>query len=113
MLSGSFEYDSEVSLKVFKAFVEKHYPIKTDLIIYSSEDDDPSLAALDDADALLIFTRRLNTEGVHPSSDFKTIVNKADRLSVSGQPATRIKIGLHLTQMFSGVTTKGITVTDR
>ncbi len=63
MLSGSFEYDSETSLKAFRAFVEKRYPIKTDLIIYSSEDDDPSLSALDDADALLVFTRRLNTEG--------------------------------------------------
>ena len=63
MLSGSFEYDSEVSLTIFKAFVEKHYPINANLIVYSSEDDDPSLAALDDADALLVFTRRLNTDG--------------------------------------------------
>ena len=63
MLSGSFEYDSEASLNIFKEFVEKHYPIKANLIVYSSEDDDPSLAALDDADALLVFTRRLNTDG--------------------------------------------------
>ena len=63
MLSGSFEYDSEASLTIFKAFVETHYPINANLIIYNSEDDDPSLAALDDADALLVFTRRLNTDG--------------------------------------------------
>lgn len=63
MLSGSFEYDSETSLTTFKTFVEKHYSIRANLIVYSSEDDDPSLAALDDADALLVFTRRLNTEG--------------------------------------------------
>ena len=63
LLSGSFEYDSEASLMIFQQFVEKHYPIKTNLIVYSSEDDDPSLAALDDADALLVFTRRLNTDG--------------------------------------------------
>ena len=63
MLSGSFEYDSEVSLKIFKTFVEKHYPIQANLIVYGSEDDDPSLEALDDADALLVFTRRLNTDG--------------------------------------------------
>ena len=62
MLSGSFEYDSEASLTIFKNFVEKHYPIQANLIIYNSEDDDPSLAALDDADVLLVFTRRLNTE---------------------------------------------------
>lgn len=63
MLSGSFEYDSEASLTIFKNFIERHYPIQTNLIAYSSEDDDPSLTALDDADVLLVFTRRLNTEG--------------------------------------------------
>ncbi len=63
MLSGSFEYDSEESLTIFKTFVEKNYPIQANLIVYESEDDNPSLDALDDADALLVFTRRLNTEG--------------------------------------------------
>ena len=63
MLSGSFEYDSEASLTTFKTFVEKHYPIQANLVVYNSEDHDASLAALDDADALLVFTRRLNTEG--------------------------------------------------
>lgn len=63
MLSGSFEYDSEASLTIFKRYIERHYPVQTNLIVYNSEDDDPSLGALDDADALLVFTRRLNTEG--------------------------------------------------
>ena len=63
MLSGSFEYDSEASLSIFKTFVEKHYPLRANLVVYNSEDDNPSLAALDDADVLLVFTRRLNTEG--------------------------------------------------
>lgn len=64
MLSGSFEYDSEASLTIFKAFVEKHYPVRANLVVYDSEADTPSLAVLDDADVLLVFTRRLNTEGV-------------------------------------------------
>ncbi len=63
MLSGSFEYDSETSLNIFKSFVEKNYSIQANLIVYDSEDDDPSLSVLDDADVLLVFTRRLNTEG--------------------------------------------------
>ncbi len=63
MLSGSFEYDSEESLTLLKTYLEDHYAIKANLLVYASEDDDPSLAALDDADALLVFTRRLNTEG--------------------------------------------------
>ena len=63
MLSGSFEYDSETSLNIFKTYVEKNYPIKANLIVYTSEDDNPSLDGLDDADVLLVFTRRLNTSG--------------------------------------------------
>jgi len=64
MLSGSFEYHSEASLSIFKTFVEEHYPIRANLVAYNSEEDTPSLAALDDAEVLLVFTRRLNTEGV-------------------------------------------------
>jgi len=63
MLSGSFEYDSETSLNIFKTYIEKNYPIQANLIVYESEDDNPSLDILDAADALLVFTRRLNTEG--------------------------------------------------
>lgn len=63
MLSGSFEYDSEVSLNTFKRYVKKNYPIQANMIVYKSEDDDPSLEALDDADVLLVYTRRLNTDG--------------------------------------------------
>ena len=63
MLSGSFEYDSETSLNIFKTYIEKNHPIQANLIVYESEDDNPSLDALDDADALLVFTRRLNTDG--------------------------------------------------
>ncbi len=63
MLSGSFEYDSEDSLNILKPYLEENYPIKADMIVYASEDDDPTLAALDDADVLLVFTRRLNAVG--------------------------------------------------
>ena len=63
MLSGSFEYDSEISLGIFKGYIDKHYPVKSDLIIYRDEDDHQSLKPLEDTDVLLIFTRRLNTDG--------------------------------------------------
>ncbi len=63
MLSGSFEYESETSLNIFRTYVEKNYPIKSNLIVYKSEDDNPPLDGLDDADVLLVFTRRLNTSG--------------------------------------------------
>lgn len=63
MLSGSFEYDSEESLTIFKSFIEKNYSIQTNLVVYKSEDDDPSLQVIEDTDVLLVYTRRLNTEG--------------------------------------------------
>ena len=63
MLSGSFEYDSEPSLTAFRDYLERTHPVKSTLIIYKSEDDDQSLAPIEDTDVLLVFTRRLNTAG--------------------------------------------------
>ena len=63
MISGSFEYDSEASLKIFHDYVEREHPVKATLIAYQTEDDHRSLEPLDDTDVLLGFTRRLNTAG--------------------------------------------------
>ena len=63
MISGSFEYDSEESLTIFRDYLEQNYAVKSTMIIYQSEDDNQSLEPLDDTDVLLVFTRRLNTEG--------------------------------------------------
>ena len=63
MVSGSFEYESESSLNIFRSYVEREHPVRTDLIVYSSEDDHQSLSAIEDTDVLLVFTRRLNTDG--------------------------------------------------
>ena len=92
MLSGSFEYDSEASLIIFKQFVEKHHPINVNLIVYSSEDDDPSLAALDDADALLVFTRRLNTDG--------TSLRQFQDYCEQGRPIVGVRTASHAYQNY-------------
>lgn len=63
MLSGSFEYDSEESLTIFQNYIEENYAVKSTLIIFQSEDDEKSLEPIEDTDVLLVFTRRLNTEG--------------------------------------------------
>ncbi len=63
MLSGSFEYDSHDTLAIVKGHVESNAPIAATVIEYADEDDNPSLAALDDADVALLFTRRLNATG--------------------------------------------------
>mgnify|MGYP001328830452 CR=1 FL=1 len=66
MLSGSFEYDSEDSLTILRDYLKHHSPqITSELIIYRNEDDNPSLQSLEEkTDVLLVFTRRLNTEGI-------------------------------------------------
>jgi len=63
MISGSFEYDSEESLIIFRDYLKKNCGVQPSMIIYKTEDDDISMEAMDDADALLVFTRRLNTAG--------------------------------------------------
>lgn len=63
MISGSFEYDSEESLSIFSKYMEQNRGVQPTMIIYETEDDDQSLKPLDDADVLLVFTRRLNTAG--------------------------------------------------
>ncbi len=63
MLSGSFEYDSEGSLAIFEEHIGGVADVDCSTVVFESEDDDRSLAPIDDADVLLLFTRRLNTAG--------------------------------------------------
>ena len=63
MLSGSFEYDSESSLTIFRDYMEREHPVRAGLIVYRSEDDHQSLSAIEETDVLLVFTRRLNVDG--------------------------------------------------
>ena len=63
MISGSFEYDSEQSLNLFKDYLKKNYGVDSDLIVYKDEDDHPSLKPVETADVLLVFTRRINESG--------------------------------------------------
>ena len=64
MVSGSFEYDSEISLTKFRDYVEAGYPVEVDMVVFRSEDDAQSLEPLEDAQVVLLFSRRLNTSGV-------------------------------------------------
>jgi type 1 glutamine amidotransferase len=63
LISGSFEYDSEESLTIFRDYLGQNYAVKPTMIVYQNEDDDQSLEPLEDTDVLLVFTRRLNTAG--------------------------------------------------
>ncbi len=90
MISGSFEYDSEHSLTVFKEYVEREHPVEASLIVFQSEDDDQSLAALDDTDVLLIFTRRLNTSGPE--------LERLKTFCGSGRPVVGVRTASHAFQ---------------
>ena len=111
MLSGSFEYDSEESLTIFKTFVEKHYPIHANLLVYNSEDHDPSLAALDDADAVLVFTRRPQYRGCITEAISSVLRTRQTSGWCQDQPATLIKTGWNSIKLCSEVTIKVITGT--
>ena len=90
MLSGSFEYDSEASLAIFHEYIEKNRPVEATPIIYKHEDDDQSLAALQDMDVLLVFTRRLNTTGKELDR-FKTYCT-------TGKPIVGVRTASHAYQ---------------
>ena len=93
MISGSFEYDSEESLSIFKDHLKKHQlDIETTMIIYESEGDQQSLQVLKSTDVMVIFTRRLNTEG-EELERFKSYCNL-------GNPIVGIRTASHAYQNY-------------
>src|SRR5262245_19356186 len=63
MLSGSAEYESDVTLGRLKEEVERSYPAKVTLLKAEGVEKVPGLEALDDCDVALFFTRRLTIDG--------------------------------------------------
>ncbi len=64
MLSGSKEYQSEPSLKAFAAYLEKHYGVRSTLSLGRDGIKElPNLAAMADADVLVVFCRRVKITG--------------------------------------------------
>jgi type 1 glutamine amidotransferase len=90
MISGSFEYDSEESLTIFRNYIEQNYSVKCTMIIYQDEDDDQSLEPLDDTDVLLVFTRRLNTSGKE--------LERFKAYCVQGRPVVGVRTASHAFQ---------------
>ena len=94
MISGSFEYDSEDSLKIFHDYVEREHPVKATLIAYQTEDDDLSLKPLEDTDVLLVFTRRLNTTGEE--------LERFKAYCAQGRPIVGVRTASHAFQNWLG-----------
>ncbi len=87
MLSGSFEYDSEGSLKLFRDYVERTRPVRCTLVVFRSEDDPQSLAPVEDCDALLLFTRRLLTTGAE--------LERLKAYCAAGRPIVGVRTASH------------------
>ncbi|MBT3270159.1 hypothetical protein HN371_23640 [Candidatus Poribacteria bacterium] len=90
MLSGSFEYDSEESLGLFRAHLAAVGGFGDTLIVYADEDDDQSLAAIDDTDVLLVFTRRIRVEGAE--------LDRLKAYCAAGRPVVGVRTASHAYQ---------------
>lgn len=90
MISGSFEYDSEESLGIFKEYVEKNFPVDVTFIVYKDEQDNISLEALETTDVLLVFTRRLETKDAE--------LERFKNYCLAGKPIVGIRTASHAFQ---------------
>src|SRR5688572_7724612 len=59
LLSGSEEYKSNESLAAYQKYLEKATPAHCSRAFWKSKSDLPGLEALDNADLIVLFTRRL------------------------------------------------------
>jgi type 1 glutamine amidotransferase len=59
LLSGSEEYKSNESLAAYQKYLEKSTPARCSRAFWTSKTDLPGLEALEDADLMVLFTKRL------------------------------------------------------
>ena len=87
LLSGSFEYDSEESLVILRDYLHANDPVECELVVFESEEDEQSLAAIDDADVVVVFTRRLLTAGA--------ALERFQRYCHDGRPVVGVRTASH------------------
>lgn len=92
LISGSELYGSEVSLPRFKEYLESEYDASCTLVQALGKDNLPGLEALDNCDAALLFTRRLEIEGEH--------LERIKNYCLSGRPLVGIRTASHAFQNF-------------
>ncbi len=90
MLSGSFEYDSEESLGLFRQHLSGVGGFDDALVVYQDEDDNQSLEAIDDTDLLLVFTRRIRVEGAE--------LDRLKAYCAAGRPVVGVRTASHAYQ---------------
>ncbi|MEE2658190.1 MAG: ThuA domain-containing protein [Candidatus Latescibacterota bacterium] len=93
LISGSFEYDSEESLVILRDYLHENVPARVDgsfrcqLVIFRHEEDTVSLRPVDDADVVVLFTRRLLTAGIE--------LDRFRRYCESGRPLVGLRTASH------------------
>lgn len=119
LLSGSFEYDSEESLVLLRDYLLANTDVTCELVVFKTETHDLSLAPMDTADVVVVFTRRLETAGAE--------LERFQQYCRDGRPIVGVRTASHALQNWldfdhdvlgghyeghfgSGVTTK-VTVT--
>ncbi len=87
LVSGSFEYESDISLGILKANLEQRYNVACTLLCATGWTELPGLEALDDCDVALFFTRRLRIKG-EPLDRVKQYVE-------AGKPFVAVRTASH------------------
>lgn len=90
LISGSFEYDSEESLVILRDYLLANAPWSCELLVFRSEEDEISLEPLDNADAVVLFTRRLRTDGAE--------LERFRRYCRDGRPVVGLRTASHAFQ---------------
>ena len=87
MVSGSFEYDSDTSLTLFKEYLEAGYDVEVTFLKATSWTAIPGLEALDNCDVAFFFTRRLKVDGEQ--------LERIKRYSNAGRPIVAARTASH------------------
>ncbi len=90
LLSGSFEYESDKTLADFQQELETRYPVEARLLKAPNEKQLPGLEALDDADLMVLYTRRITL----PEADLERV----KRYLLAGRPIVGIRTASHAFQ---------------
>jgi type 1 glutamine amidotransferase len=90
LLSGSEEYKSNESLAAYQKYLEKATPARCSRAFWKSKTDLPGLEALDDADLMVLFTKRLEL----PAEQ----LDRVKRYCQSGRPIVGVRTASHAFQ---------------
>ena len=87
LISGEYEYESAKTLPAFKEYLERRYPVHCLCLERSRNEDIPGLEALDKADLVILFVRRMTL----PEDE----LNRIKKYLESGRPLIGLRTASH------------------